>query len=144
MPPAQNKKIVQRMLDAFNSGNMELVDRVVSKDHVDETPFPGTPANRDGLKKQIAALREAFPDAKFSVEKITAQGDTVAFRWKMVGTNRGPFMGQRATNKQVTQFGTDFVTIRDGLIVAHDSSKNMGDLLAKLGLPADTIRELIP
>ncbi|MEO5952405.1 MAG: hypothetical protein ABIQ44_08070 [Chloroflexia bacterium] len=39
----------------------------------------------------------------------------------------------------MTQSGIDIVNLKDGLIVQHASGKNMGDLLATLGYPADVI-----
>jgi len=135
MPPTQNKQVVLQMMEAFNTGNEALVDQLVDQQHTDHTPFPGTGANREGLKRQIRALRQAFPDAQFSIEQMTAEGETVAFRWKMVGTHRGPLMGHGPTNKQVTHFGNDFVTLRNGKIVEHHSADNHRDLLHNLGLP---------
>jgi predicted ester cyclase len=135
MPPAENKRAVEQMLEAFNTGNTAIVDKIVDAKHKDATPFPGTKPNRDGLKMQIQNLRQAFPDVKFSIENITAESETVAYRWKMVGTNQGALMGHRPTNKQVTHYGNDFVIFNGGKIVEHHSADNLRDLLDKLGLP---------
>ncbi|MEO5952404.1 MAG: ester cyclase [Chloroflexia bacterium] len=100
IPPAQNKRVVQQMLEVFNTGKVEVLDKVVSREHVDESPFPGTKGNRDGLKQQILVLREAFPDANFTIYKMSAQGDTVAFRWTKEGTHKGEFLaGPRPARK---------------------------------------------
>ena len=129
-----NKQIVNRMLEAFSTGNEALVDELVDIGHVDETPFPGTTADKHGLKTQIQAVRRAFPDVKFALEKVIAEGDQVAFRWRMEGTQKGPLLGHNASNKKFVHHGNDFVTIRDGKIVGHHSADNIRDLLATLGL----------
>ena len=134
------------MEEAFNTGNLALVDELVAPDHVDKTPFPGTRRDRNGLKKQITALRKAFPDGKFTIDKMVAEGETVAYSWKLVGTQKGPLLGRRATNKTITHFGNGFVTFRDGKIIGHQATddirraaagKDVGGLLAKLGHPSE-------
>jgi predicted ester cyclase len=42
------------------------------------------------MKEVILGLRTAFPDLKFEVHAILAEGDIVAFRSTMTGTHRGP------------------------------------------------------
>jgi len=136
----QNKELVQRMLGAFNSGDEKVVDAVMHDQLVDHTPFPGTGRDRNGLKTQIRAVRRAFPDAKFSIDRIVAEGDTVAFRWRMEGTHKGPLMGHNATEKSFVHFGNDMVTIRDGRIAEHFSADNIGELLQSLGISPPTPR----
>ena len=135
MPPPQNRRAVQQMVDAFNKGDLSIVDQLVDPTHTDQTPFPGTAPNRDGLKAQINALRQAFPDAQYSIDQMLAQGETVAYRWKMVGTHTGPLFGHGPTNVQITHSGNDFVTFANGKIVEHHSADNIGELLDKLGIP---------
>ena len=134
MAVEQNKEVVRRMMEVFNSGEEGQVDELTHAELVDRTPFPGTGADRNGLKTQIRAVRRAFPDAKFSLDRIVAEGDTVAFRWRMEGTQRGPLLGHEPTNKPFVHFGNDFVTIRDGRIVEHLSADNIGELLSNLGI----------
>ena len=132
----RNKEAVRRMLEAFNTGDESHVDEVVHERHVDHTPFPGTTPDHSGLKTQIRAVHRAFPDAKFSIEHIVAEGDTVAFRWRMEGTHRGPLMdsGAPADPQPFVHFGNDFVVLSEGKIVEHFSADNIGELLSKLGL----------
>jgi predicted ester cyclase len=130
----QHKEAVRRMLEAFNSGDEKPVDEVAHEQLVDQTPFPGTGPDRNGLKTQIKAVRRAFPDAKFSIDRMVAEGDTVAFRWRMEGTHRGPLFGHAATGKPFVHFGNDFVTFKDGKIVEHLSADNIGELLSTLGI----------
>lgn len=146
MPPVQNpnEQAVHQMTEAFNTGNLSIVDQLIDPAHVDQTPFPNTTPDRDGLKAQITALRRAFPDVKFSIDKIVSSGDTVAYRWKLVGTHKGPLMGHPPTNKQVTHFGNDFVTFSNGKIVEHHSADNLSELLQQLGLQSSPFKGPTP
>ncbi len=140
MPVEENKKVVERMLEAFNSGKLELVDELLHREFGDETPFPGTSRDVEGLKKQIRHLHQAFPDVKFSIEAIVGEGDTVAFRWKMTGAQTGTFIGHAptaASKKTITHFGNDFVNFKEGKMVAHRSTDNLRELLAALGHTPD-------
>ena len=134
MAPVDNKQLVQQMTEAFNSGDLTIVDNLIDETLVDHTPFPQTGPNRQGLKNQIQALRTAFPDVQFGIEDIVAEGDTVAFRWTMVGTHHGPLLGQAPTGRRVQHQGNDFVTFSNGKIVQHRSADNLGELFGKLGL----------
>lgn len=132
----QNKQVVQRMLEAFNTGDESHVDAVVHERLVDRTPFPGTGTDPNGLKTQIRAVRRAFPDARFTIDRIVAEGDTVAFRWRMEGTHRGPLMDSAAPAepRPFVHFGNDFVVLSEGKIVEHFSADNIGELLSSLGI----------
>ncbi|OJF11274.1 ester cyclase [Couchioplanes caeruleus] len=125
-----HERAIRRMTEAFNSGEVDIVDELVEDtDDVEKTPMPGTSRDRLGLKLKIQHLRSAFPDGKFSIEEITSDGDTVTFRWKLEGTQRGRFLGKQASNRKVSFTGQDVVTFRDGKMVEHRSLDNKGGML---------------
>jgi len=129
-----NKRVVERMLTAFNSPDDGVIDELVAIDHVDETPFPGTEPDRNGLKTQIKALHRAFPGVRFSLEKMLAEGDQVAFRWRMEGVHRSRQAEASEGGQPFVFHGNDFVTLREGKIVQHLSADNVRELLAGLGI----------
>jgi predicted ester cyclase len=138
MTVEQNKQVVLDITEAFNTGETYAVDEHMDRRSVDLTPFPETARNRDGLKRQIESLRTAFPDALYTVEDVVAEGDKVAFRWKMVGTHRGPLFGHEGTGKSISHSGIDILTFnKEGKIIEHRSSDNLPGLLSKLGLPVN-------
>ena len=46
-------------------------------------------------------LRTAFPDLRFTIEKLVTEGDTVAGRLTTSGTHQGPLMGIPPTGRSV-------------------------------------------
>ena len=42
----ENKAIMQRLIEGFNTGNLAVYDELVAPDFVDQTAPPGTPATR--------------------------------------------------------------------------------------------------
>jgi predicted ester cyclase len=139
----KQERAIQRMTEAFNTGQVDIVDELVAPDeNIEDSPMPGTSRDRLGLKMKIQHLRTAFPDGKFKIEEMTSDGDSVTFKWRLVGTHKGRFLDRKPTNKKVDFSGTDVVTFRDGLMVEHRSFDNEGRLLAakNLGAANETIR----
>ncbi len=73
----------------FNQGDLSFIDEQVaigSTDHqeADRTDF------RQHLRQVVRAMRTAFPDLHFEIHEMLAEGDTVAFRSTMTGTQLGP------------------------------------------------------
>ena len=64
-------------------------------------------------------LRTAFPDLRFTIEELVAEGDIVAGRLTMSGTHEGPLMGMQPTGRWVRQDHMRFVRFRDGKAVEH-------------------------
>jgi steroid delta-isomerase-like uncharacterized protein len=133
MSAEENRLAMQRIERAFNTGEVSIVDEVVHEDHVDQTPHPGDQANREGLKQQIRAMRNAFPDARFEITKMVAEGDWVAYEWRMQGTQRGELFGHPPSGKALRHHGAGFVTFRDGKMVQHRSGDNLRGMLNELG-----------
>src|SRR4028119_1949239 len=63
MSVEDNKAAVQRMgEEAFNQGNLDVLDELVAQDVVDHDPAPGQASGREGIKQFVSTLRTAFPD----------------------------------------------------------------------------------
>jgi steroid delta-isomerase-like uncharacterized protein len=75
----------------FNSGDLDFVDEAVAPGAVDHQEPDGTDF-RTHLKHVISTLRAAFPDLRFEVEELVAEGDLVACRSTMTGTHQGPLL----------------------------------------------------
>ena len=96
MATAENKEIVRRLYeDAINNHNLDALDRYILADYVNHK----NPGGLEGVKQMFSMLFEAFPDLRFSVDSIGADGDRVWARTTMRGTHQGPFMGMAPTGK---------------------------------------------
>ena len=132
----ENKLILQRYFDeAWNKGNLSVLDEIVSFDYVNHNPaIPGLPPGPAGLKPILAGFRAAFPDIHFTVEEQIAEEDTVVTRWTMCGTHQGEFMGIPATHKQVKASGIQIERLFAGKIVEHWRQSDDLGLLQQLGV----------
>jgi steroid delta-isomerase-like uncharacterized protein len=73
----------------FNHGELDQVEQATAPGAVDHQEPEGTDFVAH-LKMVIATLRAAFPDLRFEVHEILAEGDIVACRSTMTGTHRAP------------------------------------------------------
>jgi predicted ester cyclase len=73
----------------FNNGELDYVEPGTAPGAVDHQEPEGTDFVAH-LKDVIVTLRTAFPDLRFEVHEILAEGEIVACRSTMTGTHDGP------------------------------------------------------
>ena len=83
---ADNKAIARRYFDEIlNKGSAAAIDSIIAADVVFRNP-PAVVKGIAGFRGLVAALRGAFPDLHFTLEDELAEGNKVATRWVMRGT----------------------------------------------------------
>jgi predicted ester cyclase len=121
---AANKELSRRFTELFSTGDPALADAILARDLV----FHGTSGDGelhgiDAFKAFVAQYRQAFPDARSSVEDQVAEADKVATRWRARGSG----------------FEMDGVTIEriaDGRIAEVWVARDELGLMRQLGLGA--------
>lgn len=132
-----NKRIMQRFTSEFlPTGDPALARKFISPDIV--MHFGGqTQQGRDTYLGIVAANMKAFPDLKWTVEDMRAEGDTVAIRYTMTGTHEGPFAGVEATGKAIRAESMAFYRLAHGKIVEERAQLDMLSILQQMGaIPA--------
>ena len=100
--------------NAFETGDISMIDSVVASDFVDHTDRGDT--NRDSLKAMILTWKADSKDAKNEVIKEVADDDYV-FSWmRFTGTSSGT-MGMPAGPYNMTAI--EVVRFKDGKAVEH-------------------------
>jgi steroid delta-isomerase-like uncharacterized protein len=97
-------------------------------------PFAGPTPDPETVGRGMAAMHEAFPDLRTIEADSVREGDKAAFRWMMVGTQRGEFLGVAPTGNRIEAMGMDIVRLSDGEIVEHWGEFDAIGLLRQLGL----------
>jgi steroid delta-isomerase-like uncharacterized protein len=119
--------------EVYNKGNLAFADELAASGFVSHDD--GNPTHDlDGIRQIVTAIRAAFPDVRFTADDVIAEGDKVAARFTMRGTQRGDFMGIPATNKEITVTGIDIVRFRDGKAVEHWHEWSGLGLMQQLGV----------
>jgi steroid delta-isomerase-like uncharacterized protein len=124
----------------FNQGDLAYVDEALDPAGTDYQEPLGTDFIAH-LKEVVTVMREAFPDLRFEVHEVIAEGDIVATRSTMTGTHRGCFMmGPLAalapTGKQIAVPHMHFFRYKDGRVVDLWHVWDMPRLMRQLGAPA--------
>jgi steroid delta-isomerase-like uncharacterized protein len=117
----ENKDIVRRVYEIISTGDFDRAVEIVDREVPDNELRSGDPPAKliETFKEIFSEAREAFPDMRVTVEKVIAEGDTVAARVTMRGTHRGEFQGIPPTGKRVEVRAIDMFRIEGGKIVEH-------------------------
>jgi len=87
----QNAETVRRLVDeVWNAGDPARLDAFLAPDFEDEAY---SPPNAQGHKAMVATLRDVIPDARWTIERLTAGGDAVVCELRLTGTHQGAFRG---------------------------------------------------
>jgi steroid delta-isomerase-like uncharacterized protein len=131
----RNKAVIRRFVEEVqNNKNFVVYDELNDPDFVNLSAPPGVPADREGGKLYLQAFAEAYPDARYTVDDMIAEGDRVVTKKTLTGTNTGEFAGMPATGKRVTLQFVDIMRVRDGKIVEHWLCLDQLSWLQQLGL----------
>jgi len=123
--------IVRRFVEAYNTGNLDLLDDLLAPDYFDQTNKVGI----EGLKQLINMALKAFPDYHETIEDIIAEGDKVWIRFTITtGTHTGEFMGLTATGKNLTAEMVDIFRVVNGKLVEYRDVTNRLEFLRQLGV----------
>jgi steroid delta-isomerase-like uncharacterized protein len=97
---------------------------------------PGQPPSvgTEAQKQRSAMLLGAFPNARFAIENMVAEGERVAVRWTLRGTRQGGFMSLPPTGKEVTMSGITIYRLSGGKIAEARSNFDQLGMLHQLGV----------
>lgn len=136
MTEAENKEFFRRYIEViFNEGRHDLLPDYVASDAVDHDPLPGTETMPilQGLASFLEMRRQAFPDFKYTIEDVLAEGDKVFGRLTMHGTHTGAFLGIPASGVNAEMKVMTLVRLQDGKVQEHWGRPDMMSLLRQIG-----------
>ena len=114
-----HKALIRRFYEeVWNKGNLDAADTIFADDYVRHDLRPGNPLPGPAGQKKIAAdFRAAFPDLHMTIDVIVAEGDMIAARWTMEGTNTGQWGNIPPTGKRAKFSGVNIFRIANGRVV---------------------------
>ncbi|WP_405639322.1 ester cyclase [Streptomyces sp. NBC_00019] len=112
------RDVPTRVFAAFDAGDIDALDTLVSPDLIDHNLPPGAPSAIEGMKGMVAAMRDGFTNPH---HEIVYQAETddgwVVSQWVITATHTGPWFGLPATGRDVTCSGIDLARVVDDRIV---------------------------
>jgi steroid delta-isomerase-like uncharacterized protein len=89
---------------------------------------------KEGIRRELEIFFTAFPDLEITLEDILAEGNKVATRVTMRGTQQGSLMGIPATGKSVVMKANHLFTLENGLIISRYGQMDRLELMQQLGM----------
>ena len=129
-----NKNIVRRYQEIYNSNNLDQLSEVMAFDVLTPKLMPNMPPGLDGAKAVHQKTLIGMPDFHTEIQDLVAEGDKVVARVLMTGIHTGDFYGIPATGKRVEFTGVFIARIADGKIIEHWGEEDSYGLLLQLGM----------
>ena len=127
------KAVVERAFKEFLNARNPAMYKELYSDMVYHAPATGE-LKEEAHRQFMTGLFTAFPDGRFNIEDMIAEGDKVVTRWSFIGTHKGMFMGAAPTGKTVTNSGTVIDRVVNGKIVEEWSQWDTLGLMQQLGV----------
>ena len=128
---AANTALVRSFIEhIWNHRQIDHLHDYLSEDYIDHAYQP---SNAAGLTHMLAQLAQAFPDARQTIDALTAQDDTVVCRITLTATHLGEFRNITATGKAVRVSVYRSYRVTDGKIGEHWALLDTAHLLRQLG-----------
>jgi len=130
-----NKQAVRRIYDeAVNAGRTAVLADLIAPEFTGPDGARGPAA----FGANVDALRAGFPDIRFTIEDVVAEGDRVAVRWTWKGTHTGSFRGFAPSGKAVHDSGLVLYRLANGKVVAAVVETDRLGVLQQIGvIPTD-------
>lgn len=139
MSSEEHKALVQHLFEeVFNQKRLERAGELVALDYLDHGAVPGQGPGLEGAKQQRWAMYFAsVPDLHATIDDLVAEGDKLAVRYTVEGTQQGALPGVPATGKRFRINGISIYRLAEGKIAEQWEQMDMLGLMQQLGvLPA--------
>ncbi|HPH34832.1 MAG TPA: ester cyclase [Methanoregulaceae archaeon] len=135
MTGEENKAIVRRFIEAYNTRNLDAFGVLVAPDYVDHTHQQ---EGRNKFRQLFEMAFKAFPDWHEAIEDIIAEGDRVWVRVNATGTHTGEWnlsgVGLPPTGKKVSMMMVFIWRIENGRLTEGWEVDSDLQFLRQLGI----------
>lgn len=116
MTEAQKRKryLSQFVREVWDEGNVDAADVYIASAynvfHDPGDPWDGRVLDLTGYKERVRLSRAPFPDQRFDIKGLYADGDAVVMTWLWTATHLADFPGFPATGKNIHMSGATAYT----------------------------------
>ena len=135
----ENREIAVRLIETTNSGDMKAHLAL----YAPQVNNHGFVAPRDVIAHILGDIRRTFPDMRFDLTQIIAEGEWITVRATFSGThlgvgelpvNGGMLVGVRPTKKSFSVNHIHLWRIQNGLVTEHHACRDDISMMRQLGL----------
>jgi predicted ester cyclase len=125
-----NKSTVRRFFNAIESGDLSVLDEIVTETY--DFHVPGQGPGRESLKRYLTGLRVALPDLQLPIKTMVAEDDKVVVLNSVRGTHKGDFGPMKATGKRVDFTVFHLYRLENGRLAEHWEVADFATLQAQI------------
>ncbi|MFI6786533.1 ester cyclase [Nonomuraea sp. NPDC050383] len=107
--------VVRAIIVAREANDLATSLRYIAPDSLDQ----GRRVSREDWRRKWEHMRAGCPDMEVTTEHSVENGEWVANRYTIRGTQTGDFFGQAPTGERFEIQGMDMVRVRDGRLIEH-------------------------
>lgn len=136
MTTETNKDVLRRWWDSLSQGKgLEVLAEIYAADYVLHDPNQPEPVQGlDGVRAFITSVTTGFPDGKYTIEQLVAEGDLVVQLVSATGAHQGEFNGIPATGKSIAIWLMVISRVVNNKIVEEWQLVDSLSLLQQLGV----------
>lgn len=105
----RKRRLASFIREVWDEGDTDAADAYLSESytihHDPGDPWDGMTLDLAGFKQRVAMSRAAFPDQRFDIQALFADGPGIAMTWLWSGTHMGDLPGFPATGEVVRMSG---------------------------------------
>jgi steroid delta-isomerase-like uncharacterized protein len=121
---ADRKATLTRFIrEVWSEGNVAASENYVAAKytihHDPGDPWEGRELDLSGYKERVAISRAAFPDQRFDIQELFADGNAVVMTWLWAGTHKGDIPGFPATGKPIRMSGATVYYFEGDRLTGH-------------------------
>ncbi len=131
------KALMRRFLEEHNKGKaaaMAVTDELCATNLIYHGGGGEEIRGFKGYKQSTSDSYNVSPDLHFTIDDMVVEGEKVAVRFTLTGTNRGEFMGRPPTNKKLTMWGINIYRVVAGKFVGDWERADTLGLMQQLGV----------
>lgn len=129
-----NVAIVRKMLDVIEQGIVADIENVFAPNWVNHDPSLPPMQGLEGAKMLVGLWSGGLSKTKVTIEDSVTEGDRVAVRFRIIGTNSGEMMGIPATGRLINVIGTGIFRVVDGKVTDNWVNFDALGLMQQLGV----------
>ncbi|MES3033455.1 MAG: ester cyclase [Gemmatimonadota bacterium] len=135
----RNVDLLRRfMAEVWSRGDLSALDTFIAESYtVHSDPgdaWEGQTLTRDGFAQRLQTSRAPFPDLRFEITAMVADGDQVAIGWMMRGTHTAPMGELPATGRAIAVQRMTHYEFHEGRITGHRQVVDRMTVGRQLGL----------
>ena len=135
---SDNRAVLREFIErVWNCGELEAVAELVAPAYTIYSdpgdPWHGQTLDRSAFVHRLVESKAPFPDLKFNLGEMVAEGDRVAVSWVLTGTHTADLGALRASGNAIRVEGMTIYTFEGGMLTGHRQVVDRLAVLQQLG-----------